>query len=50
MIMNCQYRFISCNKGTNLVGNVANVEGWECVETRNIWDISTFPSILHSKK
>ena len=30
MIMNCQCRFISCKKGTTLVGDVDNVGGCAC--------------------
>lgn len=41
VIMMGQYRLISFNKCTTLVGNTDNGGGYECVDTRSIWEIST---------
>ena len=36
----CRYRFISCDKHTNLVENVDIGRGWAQVEARSVWEIS----------
>lgn len=40
----CQYRFISCNECSTLVGDVDNGGGYACVKARDIRGILVFSS------
>lgn len=42
----CQSPFISCNKGTTVVGDVDNEGVCACVGVGDLWGVSTFLSIL----
>lgn len=40
MIVKYQYKFISSNKGPTLMGDVAEREGYACVEAGRVWESS----------
>ena len=40
VIMMCQWRFISYNKWTTLVGDADNQRGYACIRMRRSWEIS----------
>lgn len=47
VLMLCQYRLISCNKWSTLVGNIDNREGHVCVDAGSIWEtFSQFYCVL----
>ena len=49
VIIMCQYKFISCNKCTTLVGDVGSGEGYACVGVGGMWEISVLSPVFFNE-